>query len=393
MVDENTKLYLGQGAWHRSFSIDYSELLSKHLLIMGQTGSGKSTSAKQIINELQKNNVTNMVFDPTGEYSRDLDNRVTYKIGQNAFIDIRSLSAEEITNLLGLNWDSELTTKLQSAIISLRIQAMKNPYSRELYSKVNRPVAEFEESEKALTILNQNYAIGLLAKQLVQEFVLPFTDERADYSVLGQELDRARIQQYWPQIQELEQLLVDDTLNRIFHFKPVESKMTQYDLPFILKTFEGKVNQKRSLIIDLSALQVYPAVQKRLLSFLMDTILLNRLKSRMALPVAIFLDEAHRYIPVDQPINENGLFHLLREGRKVNLNVAISTQSMQDLPEALQGQFARTLIHRYQATNDLQDFMLSRRLLKKLPQLAVGQALLLGDGKSSLLSVQKPGSM
>ncbi|MFC4761010.1 ATP-binding protein [Fructobacillus durionis] len=393
MADEKVKLNLGQGAWHRAISIDYADLLSKHLLIMGQTGSGKSTSAKQIINELQKNNVTNMVFDPTGEYSRDLNNRVTYKVGQNAFIDIRALSAEEITKLLGLNWNGELTAKLQSAIISLRIQSVINPYSRELYSKVNRPVSEFERSEQALTILNQNYAIELLAKQLVQEFVVPFADERSDYSVLGQELDRARIQQYWPQIQELEQLLSDDTLNRIFHFQAVESKTTQYDLPFILKTFEGKVNQKRSLIIDLSALQPYPAVQQRVLSFLMDTILLNRLASRTERPVAVFLDEAHRYIPLDQAINENGLFHLLREGRKVNLNVVISTQSLQDLPEALRGQLASNLVHRYQSTNDLSSLMLSKRFLKKLPQLPVGEALLLGNGKPSIIAVQKPESM
>ncbi|MCK8617580.1 DUF87 domain-containing protein [Fructobacillus sp. M158] len=387
------KLFLGQGAWHRPCFLPYDQLLAKHLLILGQTGAGKSTSAKQMIGQLQEASITNIIFDPTGEYKRDIDHSVTYKVGENGYIDLRSRSAEAIVSLLGLHWSAELIAKLQAAITSLRIQATL-PVERAgvegLYQKVNRSAADYEKAAKALTVLNQDYDMALLAKQLVQEFVRPFSDERADYRLLGQELDHDGIQRHWAAIQELQQRLDDGQLNRIFHFHPVEEATTQYELSFILQTFEEKKAAHRSLIVDLSALQFDSNVQQSVLSDLMDNILMNRLASSVRQPVAIILDEAHRYLNLTRPINENGLFHLLREGRKINLNLAISTQSQEDLPLAMRGQFASLLIHRYPSTDEFETLGLSEREGKKVARLAVGRALLKTEKKHYFLKIKKP---
>lgn len=385
------ELFLGEKSLHRKFKLSNRMLLSKHLLILGQTGAGKSTSAKQIISQLQEMNQINMVFDPTGEYGRDLDNRISYRLAQNAYIDLSSQSAEELLGVLGLNWDSQLSEKLQAAITSLRIQEQRRVQPMQPLIKVNYSINEYQEAVNGLLVCNQHYAMQLLPEQLVQEFIRPFNDERADYRLLGQTIDHEAVSHYWPQIQELAQLLQSKRLNRIFGFNDTENQQTRYDLSFILKTFEGRPSRHRSLVIDLSELQSYPAIQQRVISFLMERLLQNRLKSDATLPVTIFLDEVHRYLPANQAINENGLFHILREGRKVNLNLVLSTQSMQDLPLSLRGQFGSILIHRYQATNDLADLPLSKRLLAHLPKLSVGQAVLLTQlGKHHLLKIQQP---
>ncbi|MBS9338520.1 ATP-binding protein [Fructobacillus sp. M2-14] len=389
----NHSLFLGKGRFGRSFNISYEDLLAKHLLITGQTGSGKSTSAKQIVSELQEKDVTNIIFDPTGEYGLDLNNLVSYRLSQNAFIDLSNRSAEELLMLFDLHWDSTVTSKLQEAMTSLRIQA-KRRIKGQILSKVNLAVKELEKSKADLTALNQDYEMTLLPKQMIEEFARPFADESADYSLCGQEIDHDTVQKYWSDIQQLNQLLQDEVLNSIFHFTPVEKQGTQYELSFILQTFENRRNMKRSLVVNLSPLQAYPGIQQRVLSYLMDRVLMNRVDSKVNLPVAIFLDEAHRYLPVTEAINENGLFHLLREGRKHNLNVVVSTQSLKDLPAELRGQFGANLIHRYQSYEELIGLGLSPKKMKKLPNLAVGEALLLTTSKKSqILSIQKPRTM
>lgn len=383
-------LFLGEQTFHRKFMISNQTLLAKHLLILGQTGAGKSTSAKQLVNQLQETNQINVIFDPTGEYDRDLNNQITYRLAENASIDLSAQSAEELLQVLGLNWDSQLTAKLQAAITSLRIQENRRMQPMAPLVKVNLAVKDYEQLEQELLIRNQRYAMQLLPKQLVQEFVRPFSDERANYEVLGQEIDHETVSRYWSQIQELDQLLKSERLNRIFLFSSISSKHTRYDLSFILRTFEERPSQHRSLIVDLAELQPYPAIQQRVISFLMEQLLQNRLSSDVRLPVIIFLDEAHRYLPVDQPINENGLFHILREGRKVNLNLVLSTQSLQDLPQAIRGQFASLLIHRYQSIEDLAGIPLTKRFVKRLPQLSVGQAVLLTSaGKTYFLKIHQ----
>lgn len=253
---------------------------------------------------------------------------------------------------------------------------------------------DFEREEQGLNSLHKTYNMELLPEQIIEEFARPFSTDDANFKLCGQEIDRVKVRYYWEDIQQLKQLLKDSTLNQIFHFKPVENGGTHYELSFILRTFEKRINKKRSLIVNLSALQPHIAIQKRVLSYLMDEVLLNRLSENAQIPVAIFIDEIHRYIPEQQPINENGLFHLLREGRKHKLNVVVSTQSLKDLPEVLRGQFGSNLIHRYQSKEELEGFGLSKRLLNKLPKLGVGEALLLtADKRPSFVKIQKPNTM
>ncbi|MCO0831884.1 ATP-binding protein [Fructobacillus sp. W13] len=121
----SSRIFLGKKSFSRSFKMTYDQLMAKQLLITGQTGSGKSTSAKRMIHELQKNDLTNIVFDPTGEYGLDLDNCVEYRLTQNAYIDLSNQSAETLVGLFNLNWDGLLITKLAAAITSLRIQQKK----------------------------------------------------------------------------------------------------------------------------------------------------------------------------------------------------------------------------------------------------------------------------
>ena len=60
--------------------VTVQQLTKHHLLITGQTGSGKTTTTLALLSKLQAQNVTTIVFDPTGEYTQ-LPNATVYRLG------------------------------------------------------------------------------------------------------------------------------------------------------------------------------------------------------------------------------------------------------------------------------------------------------------------------
>ncbi|MBS9335347.1 DUF87 domain-containing protein [Fructobacillus sp. M1-13] len=390
MREKSRQLNLGKRSMGRAMIVSDQELLGKHLLIIGQTGAGKSTTSKKILTALQKQNQTNIVFDPTGEYQSDLPNGIRYTVGKNAFLDVTSLSAEELLVLLDLDWDELLKDKLGAAIQSLKIQSQK-PWTRgQLLHKVNRTVQEQRAAEEALPKRPIAYPIDQLADQLVLEFVLPYKDERSDYLLLGQEPDHEALRHYWPSILALRAKLEDDSLNRVFQLQARNAdSVTQYELGFVMKTFMRSPNEHRSLVLDLSLLQAYPVIQRRVLSALFDTALKIQLATDQKRPVTLCLDEAHRYLPDNERLSDNGLFHVLREGRKSQLRLLMTTQALADLPLGMQGQFGSVLLHRNQEGSVFTALSLKKKWQRRLPNFAVGQVLLLTPTRQTAFLVTK----
>ena len=81
---------------------DIHSLVAHHLLVVGQTGSGKTTSTLSLLDQLQRTNYTTIIFDPTGEYSK-LPNSVTYKLGENAYLEAGQLSAHQLREALQIS--------------------------------------------------------------------------------------------------------------------------------------------------------------------------------------------------------------------------------------------------------------------------------------------------
>lgn len=102
------------------------------------------------------------------------------------------------------------------------------------------------------------------------------------------------------------------------------------------------------------------------------------------------IDEAHRYLPTtEQELSRNGIFQLLREGRKVNLQLILTTQSPLDLPDRLRSQFAQAVVHRLSSQSELAALPVATELTTT-GTLAVGEALLLAVGEpSQVVRVQK----
>lgn len=109
----------------------------------------------------------------------------------------------------------------------------------------------------------------------------------------------------------------------------------------------------------------------------MKRILEHRLQHNAAFPVNIIIDEAHRYLPTNEDVlSENGIFQVLREGRKVGLNVILTTQSPLDLPAKLRSQFPNLLVHHLASPEEVGSLNLDSQLTATVSGLGIGQAIM-----------------
>lgn len=115
-----------------------------------------------------------------------------------------------------------------------------------------------------------------------------------------------------------------------------------------------------------------------MISYLLKQVLNERLAQRgqPQLPVKIVIDEAHRYLPAGtSELSRNGIFQVLREGRKVNLQLVLTTQSPLDLPVRLRSQFGIILIHRLLDPEELASIA-PKLSFDEVARLKPGQAIL-----------------
>lgn len=328
------------------------DLSQHHLLVVGQTGSGKTTTTLSWLNNLRQTKTATIVLDPTGEYSQ-LSSSQHYIFGDNCYLDAGAWNAETLLTTLDVEHNPFETALVDRAIQSLRIE--NNLYQvNGVYRKLGRSTEKWSGDLGRLQSWAQSYPVTLLPDQIVEELVVPFADQRADYQLLGQQYDTAAINREWQFIANLRSRLRDQAFQNLFDTVAHPGKVC-YELSFVLKLFLTKRSDK-TLVIDLSHLRESGRSQRTLLSLIFNKMLVIRTQeqSPVNFPVNIVIDEAHRYLPIEQQqLADNGIFRLLREGRKAGLSLTMTTQSTLDLPDRLRSQFANVLVHHLASVDEL----------------------------------------
>ncbi|QLL69912.1 ATP-binding protein [Lactobacillus sp. 3B(2020)] len=355
--------------------IDIQSVVDRHLLVVGQTGSGKTTSVLALLSELQKKNQTVIVLDPTGEYTK-LPNTVTYRLGENAYLAPDQLRVDELMAVLNLDWGPRLRTKLSQAILDLRI-ARHLCKSNGIFKRQGVLIADYQQDLRRLATWMKDYQFAKLAEQLIQEFVVPYADQRADFNYLGQELAQDQLRQNWDQIITLATRIAQPEFHKLFDYDPHPGTF-KVELNYLFKQFTSQASEHRTLVIDLSLLRQYPHSQEALISTLLKRVLTLRLASNIKFPVRLVIDEAHRYLPKEADLVKNGIFQIAREGRKAHLTLILTTQSPLDLAPRLRSQFSNCLLHRITDPVEVRSLNLPKKV--DSTQLLVGKGWLHCDG-------------
>lgn len=112
-----------------------STLFDRHIMTVGTTNSGKSTSFLSILDKLIHNNKKVLIIDPTGEYSASFDdnsNIEKLELGIDTILDTGRLSFSQWATFFETN-DSTQPAVLADAIKSLRFQKKKNNIENVIY--------------------------------------------------------------------------------------------------------------------------------------------------------------------------------------------------------------------------------------------------------------------
>lgn len=151
---------------------------------------------------------------------------------------------------------------------------------------------------------------------------------------------------------------------------------------------KSKKKEKQIIILNLDNLddELIEVVSSVLSRLLFDKV--KAIKQRNTFPVNLILEEAHRYISLDNQrsfLKSNLIFErIAKEGRKYGLFILLSSQRPSELSRTVLSQCNNFIVHRIQNPDDLSHIRqitphISETTLKKLPSIPTQHALLFGS--------------
>lgn len=338
-------------------------LFNRHLMTVGTTNSGKSTSALSILDKLVNDGIRTLIIDPTGEYSDSFTEEEVdkYILGENAFLPLSQISMNQWSILFETN-DGTQPAVLAEAIRSLRYQFKIG--NQDIYKKVGKSVTEVESDFSELTDEDRNFQLEHLSAQIAVETTKQ--DNRGHFIA---DTFNFNVNQYL--IQKVNYKLDNTSLVNFF-------TSTGNSLIDIINSFtEGGTG--KSLYIDVSQIGTTDGIGGMIVD-LISNYLVN-LSSESIKPFVMFVDEVHRYT---KGLNNEGftfytgLNSIAREGRKKGIFLFLTTQNPNDVDKVLLGQVGTLLVHRLTSPDELKAIQnhLSENQINQVKKLNTGEAVL-----------------
>lgn len=338
-------------------------LFNRHLMTIGTTNSGKSTSALSILDKLINDGIRTLIIDPTGEYSDSFtDDEVDkYILGQTAFLPLSQMSINQWSILFETN-DGTQPAVLAEAIRSLRYQYKKD--NDGIYHKIGRSVSDVEVDLSSLTDEDKNFNINLLSAQIAVE-----TTKQNKKGEFESDLFNFNVNQYL--IQKVNYKLNNTSLVNFF-------TSDGQSLIDIIDSFSAG-ETKKSLYIDVSQIGTTDGIGGMIID-LVSNHLVN-LSSTSIKPFVMFIDEVHRYtkgINNDGFTFYTGLNSIAREGRKKGIFLFLTTQNPNDVDKILLGQVGTLLVHRLTSPDEIKAIQnhLMENQINQIKKLNTGEAVL-----------------
>lgn len=411
---------------------------SKHIAIVGSTGSGKSCTVARILQDIvgisdekntnleNQNNSHVVIFDVHDEYTAAFSLNEDQSFTLNR-LDIDSLclpywlmNSEELESMFiesnEANSHNQVSQFKQAVILN------KEKYNPDIEKMTYDTPVYFSIDEVHRYIENMNSeVIGRLEgenkpklsdKTLVNNredhyfdqlctFVPTSTakDSRATNGPFNGEFNRF--------VSRLETKLSDKRLRFLLHpSKPDKSPFKTEDFEEIMKQFLGYINKANITIVDVSGIPFEVlSITISLVSRLIFDFCFHYSKLRHEdnalndVPVMIVCEEAHNYIPQNNGVayrsSRKSLERIAKEGRKYGLSLMVVSQRPSEVSETIFAQCNNFLALRL--TNNADQHYV-RRLFPDnsngitdiLPNLAPGECIVVGDAVLLPAVVQMP---
>lgn len=413
-VEKNkTSISLGTIQDKYEAKINLNKLVTHHSAVLGNTGSGKSTTVRKIIKELAANETSNLylnVFDIHNEYSQ-IDDVKNIDVLKDFSIKIESLELQDWLNLIK---PSELVQlPVVQTALKLANCISENKLDRE---KLSCFIAyNLYHNQQSDAVAKRSKIIGILEGTRIstEKYNSQFgnfsqIDEKdfktslesvmyRSHSEITKEIENASYI-----IKSFEDLF--EALNFVFlleecqgntqargYSATLETRIKhiqfRYGNLFKLKT-DDCANESKITVYNVSGLD------DDLLLFFTTYILKKEFKKSSEKEIKdrdvnlFIFEEAHRYI---SKLNENSLFgevevfkKIAREGRKFGCFLMLSSQRPSELSSTVLSQCNNYLIHRIKNNVDLEYLLktipyINKNQLTRFSYLPTGTAFIVGE--------------
>ncbi|WAU85582.1 DUF87 domain-containing protein [Streptomyces sp. Qhu-G9] len=363
--------------------VDGDKFFSRHIAVVGSTGSGKSHAIARIIQT-----ATQIRDDSYGEYHLNNAHVVIFDIHseyKTAFPEANHLSVESLI----LPYWLLNAEELQDLFIESNEEQSHNQIATLKKSITENKRLHFKGSEEKRDLIHYESPI-FFEIQEVLDAIKAKNAERI--GTPGKTTDRAG-----PLFGKLDNFITrleNRVLDRRMDFL-LGARAKQVNLETVLRQFTGyDPNSLANVtVIDLSGvpfevLSITVSLVSRLLFDYSYYFKKNNASSLVETPLLLVYEEAHKYVPKSGlakfSASRNSIERIAKEGRKYGITAAIVSQRPAEISETIFSQCSNFLAMRLTNPED-QNYV--KRLLpdslgpltESLPVLSSGEALLLGD--------------
>ncbi len=343
-----------------------STLFNRHLMCIGATNSGKSTTALAILDKLVSSKRKALIIDPTGEYRNAFSNDEITKLtlGVDTTISPSKITMEQWEKLFEAE-NSSQGAVLSEAITSLRF--MKKIGEDTYYYKVGENIDEVQENLASVCNEDTDFNIELLPEQIQAESVCePDRDNNYSFKYCYDSLKANSNASF---IQKIQYQMTNTKFLSFFSNDP-----GMYNLLDVIEEFVHL--PEASLYIDTSSLGAAEGIGGMVID-LVSNFVISR---ENICPFVFFIDEVHRYAKSRYSDKEfhGGLTLLAREGRKKGIFLYLTTQNPKDVSAVLFGQIGTMLIHRLMLNDEIRvvESHLDDYAIKHVRKLNQGEVIL-----------------
>ena len=351
------------------------DLLAKHFLVVGSTGSGKSSALTCILQRLLSEHAHAhvLILDIHNEYAAAFGGLVEPINLDNFSLPFWMLDFPEMIAAL-VSRDAHHDAEVE--ILSDAVVHAKRRYSESATSRAGA-LRRSESSNMVITVdtptpFRMSDVIAWLDEQLGRlersQFMLPYRRLKA----------------------RIESLVTDQRYNFMFGSLSVQDTMTDV----LARLFRVPGEGRPISVIDLST--VPPEILDVVISVISRLAFDLAVWSKGGLPMLLVCEEAHRYAPLGDvkfAPTRQALSRIAKEGRKYGLSLALVTQRPSELDGTIMSQCGTAIALRLSSERDQEVIRGSTYegmvdLVDFLPLLGDREAIVLGQGVSMPMRVR-----
>lgn len=349
-------------------SMQADNLFDHHLMIVGATNSGKSTTSLSILDKFHSESGKMLIIDPTGEYEdsfdENVDNFIKITLGKDVAFNSGSIRNNEWKMIFKPNHNTQEAT-LFEAIKELKYQKCHTGRN-ECFDPQGKTIEEIANILDDPKSDKEDFKVSLLSNQIVNSSV-QIDKYQKTYIKTGFSLSSNE----WL-IKRVRNVLNNTSFSDFFDIN--KNRKNIFDV--IDKEF---ISSDKSLYINAKSINIADDFGKMMINIICGHFLDIDEENIKRKPFILFIDEVHRYtFSSDENQDYSSLVNIAREGRKLGIFLFLTTQSPKDVPEMLLNQIGTLIIHRLTGYKDIETIKnyLNFDMINYLPILNRGEAII-----------------